>query len=260
MQPHIPPEKAFDQGAGLDENYDKAYASDESPEDEESLLSYQEEPISTALLENARLIIDRLYRLSFKIRNPATRFGFSKARGYGAIDEETGVDDMRRYADYDLRHVAEIMALYRQMSPRECENHDLVRRLAGANTKRRRRFGQWRRHQMKVESLGKVFVQEIKREDDTEANPNLSKSLRGPEIGTRSLPSTATKLDENNVDLNDTTSAISTSASAVIFTEDDDSAINIPPLPEKLHTGNEFECPFCYVLCSRDVASKTLWE
>ena len=223
-------------------------------------MSYQEDPISSALLENAKLIIDRLYKLSFKIRSPATRLGFSKARDYRAIDEETGVDVMRRYAYYDLRHVTEIMAQYRQISPVDCENHDLVRRLARANTNRRRQFGQWRRHQMKMENVGKVFVPERKRKYNTNAASSLSKSLRGPEKGAPSLPSTATKLDESNVDLNDTASAISTSTYAIKFTEDNNNGVNIPPLPEKLRTGNEFECPFCYVLCSRHVASKSLWE
>lgn len=259
LQPRTP-EKAFDEAAGLDKNDDNAYASDESSEDEETLMSYQEDPISTALLENARLIIDRLYKLSFKIRNPATRLGFSKARDYRAIDEDTGVDVMRRYADYDLRHVTEVMARYRQMPPVECENHDLVRRLARANTNRRRQFGQWRRHRMKMERVGKVFVPEMKRKDNIEAAPSLFKIPRGSEKGALSLPSTATKLDENTIDLSDTASAISTSTYAVIFTEDNDNGVNIPPLPEKLRTGNEFECPFCHVLCSRHVASKTLWE
>ena len=259
LHPHTP-EKAFDEAAGLDGNYDKAYASDESSEDEEALMSYQEDPISTALLENAKLIIDRLYKLSFKIRNPATRLGFSKARDYCAIDEETGVDVMRRYAYYDLRHVAEIVAQYRQMSSEKCENYNLVWRLARANTNRRRQFGQWRRHKLKMESVGEVFVQERNRKHNTEAAPSLFKRLQGPEKGALSLPSSATKLDENNVDLNDTASAISTSTYAVIFTEDSQNGISIPPLPEKLRTGNDFECPFCHVLCSRHIAGRTPWE
>ena len=253
-------EKAFDEAAGLDQNDDKAYASDESSEDEETLMSYQEDPISTALLENAKLIIDRLYKLSFKIRNPATRLGFSKARDYRAIDEDTGVDVMRRYADYDLRHVTEVMARYRQMPPVECENHDLVRRLARANTNRRQQFGQWRRHRMKMERVGKVFMPEMERKDNIEEAPSLFKIPGGSEKGALSLPSTATKLDENTIDLSDTASAISTSTYAVIITEDNNNGVNIPPLPEKLRTGNEFECPFCHVVCSRHVASKTLWE
>ena len=259
LQPH-PPEKASDQAAGMDGNYNKAYTSDESSEDEEALMSYQEDPISTILLENAKLIIDRLYKLSFKIRNPATRLGFSKARSYRAIDEESGVDVMRRYAYYDLRHVAEIMAQYRQISPVECEHRDLVRRLARANTNRRRQFGQWRRHQMKMETVRKVLVSEKKHEHSMEAALSLFTSPQEPEEGALSLPSTATKLDENNVDFNDTASSISTSTYAFIFTEDNDKGVSIPPLPEKLRTGNEFECPFCHVLCSRHIASKTPWE
>ena len=64
--------------------------SDESSEQDDSYLSYQQDSISTIILENVRLIVDRLYKLSFKIRNPATRLGFSKARSYREIEAETG--------------------------------------------------------------------------------------------------------------------------------------------------------------------------
>lgn len=101
-------------------------------------MSYKADSISTIVLENAKLIIDRLYKLSFKIRNPATRLGFPRVRSYCAIDGETGVNLMKRYACFDLRHVAEIMAIYWRMSPEERENRDLVLRLARANTNRRR--------------------------------------------------------------------------------------------------------------------------
>ena len=85
------PGRSSDQDAGVDKDYGLYQASDESSEEEEALMSYKADSISTIVLENANSIIDRLYKLSFKIRNPATRLGFSRARSYCAIDGETGV-------------------------------------------------------------------------------------------------------------------------------------------------------------------------
>ena len=222
-------------------------------------MSYREEPFYAIVLENAKLTIDRLYKLSFKIRNPATRLGFSKARSYRAIDEETGIDLMDRYGCYDLRHIAEIMAQHMHLSPEECESDDLVQRLAKANTNRRRQFGQWRRHKLKMDSVGKGFVQKVNQKSSAEAARSLLNIPQDSKTGALSVPSTATKVDENNVDLTDTASAISTSTYAAMFTEDDEHNISIPPLPKSLCTGKEFECPFCHVLCSRLVADKISW-
>ena len=218
--------------------------SDESSEEDDSYLSYQQNSISNIVLENVRLIVDRLYKLSFKIRNPTTRMGFSKARSYREIDEETGVDRMDWYASFDLRHVAEVLARYWRRSPKECENHYLVKRLASANTHRRRQFGQWRRHKLKLENVEMM----------------LSNFPPCSEKGAFSMPSTATRLDENNFKLSDTASALSSSTYASSFTGDDENEIRIPPLPEKFYTGKEFECPYCYVLCSKRMSQKKEWE
>lgn len=218
--------------------------SEESSEEDETYLSYQQESISTIVLENAKLIMDRLYKLSFKIRNPATRLGFSKARSYHEYDEDTGVDLMDWYASFDLRHMAEIMARYWRRSPEDCKNHYLVQRLASANTHRRRQFGQWGRHKLKLETR---FAQ-------------IMGITRGSEKGAFSLPSTATGLDETNINLNDTASVGSSSTCANWFIDDDENHVSIPPLPEKLCTGKHFECPYCHVLCSTRTSTRMAWE
>ena len=247
------------EAAGLDEGFNEVQVNEESSEDEEDLASYQEDPICDIVLENAKITINRLYKLSFKIRNPATRLGFSKARSYRAIDEETGEDVMEWYAYFDLRHVAEIIARHWRISPEECEKHELVQRLARANTNRRRQFGQWRRHKLKLESIAKVIKNPEGNKSNIRATPSLLEIPQGSEKGALSLPSAATRFDENNVDLNDTASSISTSTFA-IPTEDEDNDICIPPLPGKLCTGKEFECPFCHILCSTRSSERIAWE
>lgn len=210
-------------------------------------MSYQEHSISTIILENARLIIDRLYKLSFKIRRPAMRLGFSKARNYREIDGETGMDLMDWYVAYDLRHVTEIIAPFWGSSQEECESHELVQRLARANTHRRRQFGHWRKHGLKMES---AFAQAI---------PMLSNIPQGSVKSANSLPSTATRLDERNFNLSDTASVNSFSTYTSSYLEDDENEISIPPLPDTLRTGTNFECPYCHVLCSKRMFDKRLW-
>lgn len=249
-----------DQAAGLERDSDEAQASDESSEDEEDLITYQEASISGIVLENAKLMIDRLYKISFKIRNPATRLGFSKARSYRALDEETGVDLMEQYACFDLRHVAEIVAPYWGMSPGQCESHDVVQRLAKANTNRRRQFGQWRRHKLKLESVGNGFVKMMDKNPKLVAGPSLLQIPQGSQRGALSLPSTATTFDEKNINLDDNASAISSSTYAIRFAEENENNVGVPPLPEKLCTDKEFECPYCHILCSSRLSNKMAWE
>lgn len=259
VQAHTPKEFSA-QAAGLERDFDETQASDESSEDEEDLMSYQEGSISGIVLENAKLMIDRLYKLSFKIRNPATRLGSSKARSYRALDEETGVDLMEQYACFDLRHLAEIVAPYWGMSPGECESHNLVQRLAKANTSRRQQFGQWRRHKLKLENVGKEFLQMIDKNPNLVAAPSLLPFPRISQKGALSSPSTATGLDEINVNLDDNASAVSSLTYAIKLTEDDENHVNVPPLPEKLCTDKEFECPYCHILCSSRLSNKMAWE
>lgn len=254
------PSKFPDKAAGTNQDYYEDQGSDESSEDEEALMSYQDDSISTIVLENAKLIIDRLYNLSFKIRNPATRLGFSKARNYREINEETGVDLMDMFASFDLRHLAEIIARYWGRPLEECENHYLVQRLAEANTNRRRQFKQWQKHKLKLENVGRKFTQIMGNELSGQKSPMLLTVPRGSEKGASSLPSTATRLDENSVNLDDNTSIMSGSTYAVLFTDDDENNISIPSLPEKLCTGKAFECPYCHILCSRRTSNKTAWE
>ena len=64
---------------------------DESSDEEESLLSYQEHSVSAIVYESASLIIDTLYQLSFRIRNSTTRPRFPESRPSSQVNEDTWV-------------------------------------------------------------------------------------------------------------------------------------------------------------------------
>ena len=69
---------------------------------------------------------------------------------------------------------------------------------------------------MKLESIAKVIKNPEGNKSNIRATPSLLEIPQGSEKGALSLPSAATRFDENNVDLNDTASAISTSTFAIL--------------------------------------------
>lgn len=63
---------------------------------------------------------------------------------------------------------------------------------------------------------------------------------RGSEKGSFSLPSTAIRLDGDNLNLDDTASVSSKSSFPVLPSENGKDEIYIPSMPEKLCTGKHF--------------------
>ncbi|KAL8991576.1 MAG: hypothetical protein Q9177_000037 [Variospora cf. flavescens] len=82
--------------------------------EDEDFGTYDNDSVATTALENASAIIDGLYRLSFKIRNPTTRTGFSKAQNYQEVDDKTGVDLIKVLAAFDRQHVEQVFIQLRE--------------------------------------------------------------------------------------------------------------------------------------------------
>ena len=232
----------------------------------EMLASYEDESLSDMLLARLESIIDRLYRLSFRIRNPATRLGTSKASGYRDVDNNTGVDLIEMLAKADRRHIHELLKQMSGASPDDYNDHYLVSRLSQANTLRRKQFGQWRRHRRKLEGFSQ-------HERDLPLEKPLSGSRGQPPIpegnNARTLlssgdkepsrPSTATRIADRHLDLDDNRSIVSTSTYAQLH-DADATEVLIPPPPNVPSHMKEFECPYCCILCSRKTFEKRTWE
>ncbi|KAL8861930.1 MAG: hypothetical protein Q9178_001800 [Gyalolechia marmorata] len=219
-------------------------------DEEEMLASYQDGSLTGMALVRLESIIDRLYRLSFRIQDPAARLGVAKASQYRDFDEDTNIDLMNEYAKADRTHVRELL---KQISGTSADEY-LVSRLSQANTLRRKQFGQWRRHKIKLKSSLRPEkpVEESKR-------PPGHRTLPIPGNRNPSRPSTATAIADKHIDLDDGTSLISTST--YIQPHDADAAgINMPTPPRIPITKREFECPYCYILCSRKTLEKQNWE
>ena len=92
-------------------------------------------------------IIDNLYKLSVRIRTPTIRARSLKASSYQPKEAETGADIMAAYAEYDARHIKELLTHLRHSSSADNQDGDdfLVGRLSAAITLRRRQFKYWKR-------------------------------------------------------------------------------------------------------------------
>lgn len=62
-------------------------------------------------------VLDRLFKLSTKIRNPSTRLAASKAQSYRNIDHETDVDLINAFEHYDYDYVASMFHNYYKQCP-----------------------------------------------------------------------------------------------------------------------------------------------
>jgi hypothetical protein len=135
------------------------------------------------LLDGVRDPIDRLYKVSTKIRNPSSRLRSSRAANHQQIDEETGIDFLRAIEQADHDHIRSLFLQYQKV--RALQEHDpaeptkdavggeddedgvwepirtvlcqhrtadafLIRRIAQANVRRRQQFAYRKMHREKL--------------------------------------------------------------------------------------------------------------
>lgn len=157
----------------------EAEESDSEPSDEDNT----EESDLDLLLDGIRDPIDRLYKVSTKIRNPSSRLGSSRAANHQQIDEETGVDFLRAIEQADYNHVRSLFLQYQKARAlQECDTVEptkdaakedveddgvwepirtvlsqhgaadsfLIRRIARANVRRRQQFAYRKTHREKL--------------------------------------------------------------------------------------------------------------
>jgi hypothetical protein len=243
-------------------NVSELESDDDDSEEEEDFSSYQEESLTKARLNNITTTVDRLYNLSFKIRNPAMRLGLSKAMMYTKVDPDTGVDLVEVYSSFDQKHLAEIFRSFGHQKPENLDSHYLVQRLGRANTRRRQQFGYWRKRNVKYKEYSKSVKKTVTSYSQTVHIPHRGELpiADGPQSAP-SQPSTATWLNQAQVKLeDDIASMISTKTFLIFADEKGGDLVSIPPPPLLDLDAKEFECPFCFTICPRKTAHKGDWE
>ncbi|KAL3476578.1 hypothetical protein BJX99DRAFT_258326 [Aspergillus californicus] len=221
--------------------------SDDEPEEDFS--SYEVGHLKTEYITNISITVDRLYELSFRIRNPRMRSGLSRALRYTEIDPSTGIDPIEDYKPMDLYYMKAAFRAWGKVF--DVDNYFLVYRLATANTHRRQQFRYWERRRLKYDYY---------HHDAMSAQVQQLSNSRIDREGSvaPSEPSTATTLDMDKMN-EDTASVISTDSYAMI-SHDDAENINLPSPPELEDSQKEAECPFCFIICSRNAFQNPAWR
>ncbi|KAL1985602.1 hypothetical protein VTN96DRAFT_7582 [Rasamsonia emersonii] len=217
-------------------------------------------------LESIGDIINSLYRLSFKIRNPDLRFKSLKPRLYREVDPETNTDLFSQFEIHDQQHVIDlILDLRKDRVPPEGFNDYMVPRLAAALTLRRRYFKYWEKHSQKLaaglqldvsnlvsspaESLNKVAV-------EREQNPTRPSQLDA-ENKTLLSGTEASKYNSALDEMTEKGTVVSYASTAI---DSEGGVLEFPAPPAEAVAGKDFLCPFCFVLCPAKRGKGKAWK
>lgn len=267
---------------------------DEDDEDDEEGVDME------LLLDSVRDPIDRLFKMSTKIRNPSTRLGSSKAANHQQVDEETGVDFLEAIKGADVDYVKSAFLEYPKVKacqenyPAEetegppGENDDgvwepirtvltqererertggnsyLIERIAQANSRRRQQFAYWAKHRDKLHNHTKAY-QTQKGQLPTAQRHELSEFLSKLELTPGAVPSvtTATNLNIARLESSEHRSNWTISEYAPSTRQAADASVDFPPAPKiqrKTPTDKFFECPYCFFLCPREMLADKAWK
>ncbi|KAH7141974.1 hypothetical protein EDB81DRAFT_723219, partial [Dactylonectria macrodidyma] len=237
-------------------------------------------------------IVSDLFKLSFKIRNPATRSSgqsvlkplLFKQPVYVDVDDTTTVDLLACFGVFDRGHVQEAFRELRcsvhrrprleDMSPTESHGF-LIDRWSKSLTNRRRYFAYWENHARKLakEDMEKAPDQaDSKNPGWVEAQPSpkpmpaadLAAALMTPAAAATSLAgktilsgtegSTYERKLDDEVDTNSVVSYASTTYDI------DGTVADLPRAPPVRPPQTEFQCPYCWVTCPAHHAKGKSWR
>jgi hypothetical protein len=238
--------------------------------DELRALGYESEDeavdtLTEDLLMNRQKVsdaLDRLYRIATKLRNPTTRHISERIALFKHIDADTGVDLMIPYAEYDQRHINELLSQRvvntdneRKVSQVETESrraekpHFLVSRLAQGNTLRRKQFYQWRRHRLKLEYAVYSSSERPEEHSMQVVRKKAPLVLGAPSTIGYSAPTTATNLNVQTINWDEDRSIVSVSEYAANANALKEDLAYFPDPPRKKEGTRYFECPYCFTIC-----------
>lgn len=278
---------------GDDEEDEDKDEDDDEDEDEEGF-------DMELLLDGVRDPINRLFKMSTKIRNPSTRLGSSRAANYRQVDEETGVDFLQTMKEADVDYVKSVFLEYQKVrackenNPAEArggpsgENEDevwepirtvlnqererertgansyLIERIARANFRRRQQFAYWAKHRDKLHNHIKAYQAQRGRLPTAQRH-KVSEFPSGLEFTPGAVPSvtTATNLNIAPLEALDNRSNWTISEYAPSTRPAADATVDFPPAPKiarKTPTDKFFECPYCFFLCPNEILADKAWK
>ncbi|ERF72613.1 hypothetical protein EPUS_08749 [Endocarpon pusillum Z07020] len=224
-------------------------------------------------------ILGDLYKLSFRIRNSATRLRSLKPSLYKEVDEETGVDKFATYADFDKRHVNESVIQLRKeaaermdMDPSRAakslgEDTFIIDRLATTLTERRKILRYWQRHAKKLKT-GPIQTSSAAGPNDKGQTLDTQGLIEGsqrvkitpaPSVTAKTILSEtiATEYDRKLDNMLDTRSAMSYASTSYDVQEN---AVELPSPPTIASEQTEFLCPYCSIVYPSRHAKPRAWR
>ncbi|KAF5001849.1 hypothetical protein FDECE_10838 [Fusarium decemcellulare] len=218
-------------------------------------------------------ILDDLYRLGHKIRDPNMRPKSNKAALLEAKDPESGVELFQEFSTFDERHIMETINQLRQGRETPVAYVDyLPRRLAAAITRRRKHFRYWERHSMKLAQshIKSTTIQEVPPPENTgsQPKPHSRPATHVEETGKEnpkqsSTPSAiptetdATPYDAAHDDMTERGTVVSVASTAL---DVDGKGVELPGPPPEALEGESFTCPYCFVLCPARQGKGKVWK
>lgn len=276
------------------ERSEKERTKDEGEDKDED----EEEVDMELLLDSVRDPINRLFKMSTKIRNPSTRLGSSKAANYQQVDEETGVDFLQAIKTADLDYVKSVFLEHRKDRARQeshppepagspsGENDDevwepiqtvliqeqerektgansyLIDRIAQANVRRRQQFAYWASHRNKLDKHTKAY--QAQKGWLPVAQPlKAGESFLGFTPGAVPSVTTATRLDIARVEASDDRSNWTISEYAPSTRQVAGSPVDFPSAPKTSRNApsdKPFECPYCFFLLPKETRAEKAWK
>lgn len=181
-------------------------------------------------------MVNSLYQLSFSIRSTTPQP--TRASAYKTLDVESGPELFKFYAKLDTDRLHEIFQDLRQGLGIVDKDENLMKRLATANTMRRRRFKLWSEHAGEAGSVRSAV----------EEGQTLKQSVS---------PRSESPPYESNLEITDSESI----ASLTPTTYDLEGRPALLPAPPRLaFEGNDFACPYCHVLCPVQHGTERSWR
>ena len=264
--------------------------SDSSDDDSSSQASLVSEVSMTELQQRFLTVVDvvdNLYKFSRMIRTPALHTRFLKAASYKKTDRDTGIDLIGQFKAADFAYVQEAFLSFRRENGNanpslSLEDSHLIRRFAGAITKRRQLFLYWKRHRDKLGVHARTEDFEVStviapetvaptgddRHDDQTApdlparvlldeKPTIDVPPQSPISKTELTDTTATMFIPTDIvsEAGVTTTSFATTARGL-----DGSKVELPALPKSAVQGKDFECQYCFAIVPSRYQSSRGWR
>ncbi|KAF2676721.1 hypothetical protein K458DRAFT_351264 [Lentithecium fluviatile CBS 122367] len=267
--------------------YEEQPQPEKNNEDDDDFFSEDEDDNSEARVPKTELdmrfgeiqdIVDNLYRISVRIRQPTIKSRSLKAASYRPKDPDTGVDILDQYAFFDLQYTRELVSHLRTAhasNPDEPHNDKgiIVNRLARAVTLRRRQFKYWSRHRQKLgvftsleepQAPQKVERPEVLHRNDTlEAQPELPvpRNLNdAPSQKTGKTLLSGTEATHHHQSLDDIVDSKSVTSYATTVRDLTGKGIDLPSPPKAADGEKDFECPYCFIICPARYGKGRPWR